>query len=325
MKRIITILFALAILQACTKDNSHKEGLLSFGIAGAGQVVVQSGNQHGGAATMAATHSMASTPQTKSSTATLPGADAGNFIVNAGTESNPTSIIDAALFSSIADTKYIVEQGSYVASAYNCTENEAYSVNNGYGKARYYGNTPFTVTAGELTNVEIPCSIVNSMVSVALDANFLKAFDPGTATITIHTDGSRSVRPLIFTTENGHLLLQEGSENPENFTIPLTSDVVNSSAFYPAGTNLYITISAELQSLTGGKVKTFVYRGTATTDGAVITTAARSWHKIIIGADLSNAPEGTQGITIKVGQKQETFANSISINGYQSGSLNEDK
>lgn len=302
MKRIITILFALAILQACTKDNSHNEGLLSFGIAGTEQVMVQSGSDCGGAAT-------------KAGTAVLPNVDALNFVVNAGTADDTTSVIAAATFSSIMGETFIVTQGSYVASAYNSTEEQTYSANGGFGQARYYGKTPFSVTAGELANVEIPCSVVNSMASVVLDETFLKAFDLTSATISISTDAARSIRTLDFTDANGHLLTSGDAA--------VSTPDPTKSAFYPAGTNLYISINAKLQSLSdNGAVKDYTYEGSASADGAVVTTSAATWHKIIISADLSNAP---QGITIKVGQKQETLINGISIDGYNSGSLKEDK
>ena len=304
MKRIITIFFALAVLQACTKDNSHKEGLLSFGIAGTEHAIVQNDGNHSRTATA-----------TKAGTTVLPNVDAGSFVVNAGNTDDTTSLIAATTFSSIMGKTYIVEQGSYVASAYNSTEEQTYSANGGFGQAQYYGKAHFSVTAGRLANVEIPCSVVNSMVSVVLDETFLKAFDLTSTTISISTNAARSMHTLDFTDANGRLLTSGDAA--------VSAPDPIKSAFYPAGTDLYISINARLTSLSGnGTVKNYTYEGSASADGALVTTSVATWHKIIISADLSNAPKG---ITIKVGQKQETLTNGISIDGYNSGSLNEDE
>lgn len=296
MKRTAIIFFAFAVLlQACTKDNSHQKGVLSFSVAHENNIMVQTGTK---------------------ATSALPNIDCSNFTVNAGTGNNEdtTSIVAASLFSSIEGKEFTVAQGSYVASAYNCTEEAAHPVN-GFGQVRYYGKTSFSVTSGALTTVEIPCSVANSMVSVVLDNTFLTAFKADATTITISTNPERTNRVLEFTLANGHLLTTDNTEE---------ANTAN-TAFYPAGTNLYITIKSQLHSLDGnGEIKSYTYKGNATSDGASITTAIGTWHRIKIGADLSNAPSG---ITIKVGQEQETIPNGISLNGYNNGSesIMEDK
>ena len=151
------------------------------------------------------------------------------------------------------------------------------------------------------------------MVTISLDNSFLKAFKAESTTVTLSTNAGRTDRALEFTTANGHLLTPENADG---------AGVAN-SAFYPGGTNLYITISSQLYSLGGDvEVKNYTYSGTATSDGATVTTALGCWHKIKICADLSNAPSG---ITIRVNQEQETIPDAVSISGYNSGSLSEDK
>lgn len=302
MKRVIFIVLAFVVLQACTKDNSHlREGLLSFGIAGGEGVMVQ-------------TRAGDDDVLRSKATAALPCGDYSNFIVNAGSAGVGNDLIGGAVFSDVENEKFIVKEGRYEASAYNITEQEAHPAA-GFGSVRYYGVKYFDVTAGELTSVTIPCAITNSIVSVVVDENFLKAFDYNETTITVSTDALGSERPLSFTAENGHLL--------KSGDAAATTPDAAKSAFYPAETYLYFTIRARLNSLGGnGAVKTYSCKGDLSADGATVKTTAATWHKIVISADLSNAP---QGITIKVGQKQETISNGISINGYNGGSLTEDQ
>lgn len=297
---IIKIFLALVLLQACTKDNSHKEGLLSFGIVGSDNVAV---------------HTKASDVEKKALLPEVGEADLGKFVVNAGTSNDLTSIVNAE-FSSVRDKEYVVQEGSYVASAYNCTEDMAHP-DGGFGSVRYYGTASFSVVPGQLTNVVIPCTVANSMVGIILDESFLKVFKASATEIKLSTSADRNTRALVF--DSSKFLVTPGSESGDR----IAADDFTKCAFYPASTPLYITIRSQLYSLDGnGEVKEYVYNGMASADGAVIKTSLATFHKIRISADLTNSP---QGVTIKVGDEQETITNGISINGYSSGSLNEDE
>ncbi len=307
--RITAIIFSFLLLQACAKDNSHTEGQLSFGISGCEETVSRLRAGSGpfvqimtGGGTSVQTRTGESTTAGGYTLPQVGESELDKFIVNAGTSSDDASIIAAETYGAIRGSIYTVPVGSYVASAYNCTE-EAAHPEGGFGCVRYYGSTQFDVVAGQRADVTIRCSVTNSMVSVVLDESFLRAFKATATQVTLATDADRTVRPLVF--DNTKF-----SETPA------------SCAFYPANTPIYVTVKSQLYSLDGnGEVKEYEFKGSITDDGAAIRTAAATWHKIRISANSAGMPEG---ITIKVGEEQETLQNGISINSYNGGSLKED-
>lgn len=303
MRRILVIFLALVTLQACTKESSHNEGLLSFGISGSEVIEVRS-MPFGSVAesqTDVATKGSPVLPEVGVS-------ELDNFIVSAGIVTEPTSVVDAVAFGSIKETKFSVSAGSYVASAYNCTEQQAHPAD-GFGCVRYFGTKNFDVQAGKSANVVIDCEVANSMVSVVLDESFLKVFKSAATEVTIHTNPGRTERPLVF--DNTRFL--ESGQPEQQVQIDLAK-----CAFYPESTDLYVTIKTQFNSLAGdGALKEYVYSGTATGDGALLRTGKAFWHKVRISADLASVPDG---IIIKVGQDQETVQNGISISGYNNGS-----
>ena len=294
MARYITlILIALASI-ACTKE-STSTGTLSFCIANE-EIILAS----------------EATP-----TKALSTREIDNFIVEV-----PGTDIPSGYYGDIKGEKFVVTADTYTATAYSCTEDVANGVANGadkYGCIRYAGSKEFTVKAGELANVIIPCEVANSKASVHLKENFLKAFKRETVTVSIYTNETRDERKLVFS----NFVMPSGNSfsnfEPEelNWAIPMKSADSELSAenvqyaYYPAGTTLYINIRG--QRMDGSII------GRPITQ--TITTCAACWHKITIDADLSNAPTG---ISIWVNEFVNVIDNGISIDDYESGNLTED-
>ena len=297
MTRYITlILIGLASI-ACSKE-STSTGTLSFGIASE-DITLN---------TLSA--------QTKA----LSAYEIDNFIVEV-----PGTDIPSGYYRDIKDEKFVVTAGTYTATACSCTEDVANGTANGadkYGCIRYAGNKEFTVEAGELANVIIPCKATNSKVSVQLKENFLKAIKQETVTVTISTNAARDERKLLFK----NFMLPTGdsfsnlAQQEQNWAIAMmsTSSEISAEniryAYYPAGTTLYINI-------TGQKANRPTWDTVEFDVTQTITTSVACWHKITIDADLSNAPTG---ISIWVDEIVDVADNSFSIENYNSGNLTED-
>ncbi len=79
----------------------------------------------------------------------------------------------------------------YSLYAQSCTEEDAESANEGWGKRRYEGKSqPFAVIAGETTKVSIPCKVANGGISAYFDKTVTDNFTDYSITI---TEGTREI------------------------------------------------------------------------------------------------------------------------------------
>ena len=91
--------------------------------------------------------------------------DVDEFNVSLSRGDNP--IFTARKYGDIAGTSITCSAGSgYLLTAESCTEAEAESANNGWGKARVYGEETFDIVANETKNVTVSCGLANSSVEV---------------------------------------------------------------------------------------------------------------------------------------------------------------
>lgn len=286
MKRSIFIVLIAIMAVSCSKEDRY-EGVLSF-------CVTQNDNI-----------------QVSAQTKALSETELGNFTVNVTDKTGGQTTVNNTLYSNIKGQKILLQEGNYIAKAHNCTAEEAESSNNNYGCIRYYGEKAFTIKAGELTNIEVQCSVNNSKISVLLKENFLSVFDKAATTVTVSKDVAGKERALLF---SNFTTLSDS----DNSAVAMTDALATESryAFYPGNCSLYVTISTV--KIEDAESQTIVYK-----ISEPITTTAAKWHKIQIDADLSNAPP--TGITVKIGTDSEIIDNGFSIDDYQNGSLTEDE
>lgn len=286
MKRSIFIVLIAIIAASCAKEDRY-EGILSF-------CVTQNDNT-----------------QVSAQTKAISETELGNFTVNVTDKTGGQTTVNNTLYSNIKGQNILLQEGNYIAKAHNCTAEEAENSNNNYGRIRYYGEKEFTIKAGELTHVEVQCSVNNSKISVLLKENFLSVFDKAATTVTVSKDAAGEERALQFS--NFTVL-----SSSDDFAVAMTDAFATESryAFYPSNCNLYITISSV--KIEDAESQTIVYTITEP-----IQTTAATWHKIQIDADLSNAPP--TGITVKIDTASEIIDNGFSIDDYQNGSLTEDE
>lgn len=109
------------------------------------------------------------------------------------------------IFSSLTHADCTQPIGSgYVLSAESCSEEEAESSNDGWGKRRYTGSsTPFTLKKDETTEVAIECAMSNAGFCVIFDKSFTDLF----STYSVTTDDARFLR---FNGDNEAHLNAEG-------------------------------------------------------------------------------------------------------------------
>lgn len=85
----------------------------------------------------------------------------------------------------------------YSLYAQSCTEEDAESANEGWGKRRYVGKSqPFAVIAGQTTKVSIPCKVANGGISAYFDKTVTDNFTNYTITV---TEGTREI---VFNASN---------------------------------------------------------------------------------------------------------------------------
>ena len=90
--------------------------------------------------------------------------DVNKFKVSLSHGNDPAS---TWIYGDIAGTTITRSAGSgYLLTAESCTEAEAESANNGWGKARVYGEETFDIVANETKNVTVSCGLANSSVEV---------------------------------------------------------------------------------------------------------------------------------------------------------------
>lgn len=121
--------------------------------------------------------------------------DVDEFNVSLSRGDNP--IFTARKYGDIAGTSITCSAGSgYLLTAESCTEAEAESANNGWGKARVYGEETFDIVANETKNVTVSCGLANSSVEVEFSDYITSTFNE--YSITIDPDG----RNLTFNERN---------------------------------------------------------------------------------------------------------------------------
>ena len=96
----------------------------------------------------------------------------------------------------------------YSLYAQSCTEEDAESANEGWGKRRYEGKSqPFAVIAGQTTKVSIPCKVANGGISAYFDKTVTDNFTGYSITI---TEGTREI---VFNASNSDKKNGEVIEN----------------------------------------------------------------------------------------------------------------
>ena len=121
--------------------------------------------------------------------------DVDEFNVSLSRGDNP--IFTARKYGDIAGTSITCSAGSgYLLTAESCTEAEAESANNGWGKARVYGEETFDIVANKTTDVTVSCGLANSSVEVEFSDYITSTFNE--YSITIDPDG----RNLTFDERN---------------------------------------------------------------------------------------------------------------------------
>lgn len=84
------------------------------------------------------------------------------------------SLFSNRKYSDIAGTTYSYSAGDgYLFTAESCTESEAETANNKWGKARAAGEETFEVVANQNNNIEVTCKQVNASVQVGF-SDFIK-------------------------------------------------------------------------------------------------------------------------------------------------------
>ena len=120
--------------------------------------------------------------------------DVNKFKVSLSHGDDPAS---TWIYGDIAGTTITRSAGSgYLLTAESCTEAEAESANNGWGKARVYGEETFDIVANETTDVIVSCGLANSSVEVEFSDYITSTFN--VYSITIDPDG----RNLTFDERN---------------------------------------------------------------------------------------------------------------------------
>ena len=100
-------------------------------------------------------------------------------------------------YGDIAGTSITCSAGEgYLLTAVSCTEAEAESANNGWGKARVYGEKTFDIVANKTMDVTVSCGLANSSVEVEFSDYITSTFN--VYSITIDPDG----RNLTFDERN---------------------------------------------------------------------------------------------------------------------------
>lgn len=120
--------------------------------------------------------------------------DVNKFKVSLSHGNDPAS---TWIYGDIAGTTITRSAGSgYLLTAESCTEAEAESANNGWGKARVYGEETFDIVANKTTDVTVSCGLANSSVEVEFSDYITSTFNE--YSITIDPDG----RNLTFDERN---------------------------------------------------------------------------------------------------------------------------
>ena len=163
-------------------------------------------------------------------------------------------------------------------SAFNITEAEAESLNEGKGEARYFGTSTFNVVAGETANVSFICTMANSQVAVAYDETFTSQFVDYSVELSTQVNTGRVV---VF---------------------PSTADLTAPIAFFNVDSvnpilNIVIKGTRKLDS----QAKSFTQ---------TINLAAKTWHKLTIKA---TSVSGSVGVDITVDNTIAEISSDVNI------------
>ena len=141
--------------------------------------------------------SVVDTTAVEITTKALPNFDVNKFKISLSHGDDPAS---TWIYGDIAGTTITRSAGSgYVLTAENCTEAEAESANNGWGKARVYGTETFEVLANESKEVTVTCGLANTSVEVEFGDYITSTYS--TYSVEIHATDAPS-RSFTFDERN---------------------------------------------------------------------------------------------------------------------------
>jgi hypothetical protein len=185
-------------------------------------------------------------------------------------------------YAQLTSATFTAATSAYYLSAQDCTEADAKSANNNFGKMRLYGKSDaFTITAGQTTTVDLKLTVANSKVSVVFDNSLSTYFS--TYTVQIGETG----RMLTFAD-------------------------ANTEAYFNAGTELKYSISATLK--TRGATVTFANTVKLNNnDTSNNTTVAAKYYKITIKA---TSDKGQVGLSLDVDSTLSEATGEVDIDPY---------
>lgn len=142
--------------------------------------------------------SVVDTTAVEITTKALPNFDVNEF--NVSLSRGDESIFPNRKYGDIAGTSITCSAGSgYLLTAESCTEAEAESANNRWGKARVYGEETFDIVANETKNVTVSCGLANSSVEVEFSDYITSTYE--TYSIEIYATDATD-RALTFNERN---------------------------------------------------------------------------------------------------------------------------
>ena len=256
MKKLILLCSAAALLAGCS-DNEIREsvkvsasgnGTLALGVAAAPDVEILT--------------------VTKAGTVPEDAADYTVSITNSTLEEFETI---AKPFGELGSTLTLKASPDYAISAESCTEAASLSANGGWGKARYSASRFFGITAGQVTEVELNCTMANTQVSLEFDTSF--------------TD-------LFSAAEGYSVTVSDGTGRSLEFTQDATTETPVAFYSVPATGKLTLTIAAT--RISDGQVCTFTQP---------VNVAAATWQKLTLKASTTN---GQSSVSITVEPVKET-------------------
>lgn len=106
----------------------------------------------------------------------VPEEELANYLISV--KRNGKTLLEETKYGDLENTDYIYPAGdNYVAYATSCTETESLTANEGFGQARYGGeSTSYSITTGQTTDVNITCTMLNAKVNVEYANDFKALF-----------------------------------------------------------------------------------------------------------------------------------------------------
>lgn len=135
--------------------------------------------------------------------------------------------LDKKTYGLIKSTPLRFSEGAYAVTAENCISDEAETVNDRWGKARYYGSQDVNVAISETANVNVLCKMQNAKVNVQYDETFKNLFgaDPANPySVSIYRYGKQERllkfdKDATFDTQSAYFNILESASNKLIYTI----------------------------------------------------------------------------------------------------------